>query len=152
MRCDVVQPGRQGSADVQLVRAPMRGEGGVQAVGHQFGGADSLRPFQGFFGELDGAPRMAGVGPTSGESRPEPGPRAVVGGAGQHVVQLCGQPPWLGAEQIDRGGAEHRLRPPVEVILASATGRGVVVKSGGEVSPTRGAGRVGAVEKIAHGW
>ncbi len=88
VRGNLVEPGRQGPAQVELVGAPVRGQGGVEAVGQQVRGADALRPVDRLVGEPGAAVGPAGVGPAAGERGGQPGPGRVVGGAGQHVVQL----------------------------------------------------------------
>ena len=61
-------------AHVELVGAPVRGEGGVEAVRQQLRGAHRCGPFHRLVGELDGARGLAGVGPAAGQRRRQPGP------------------------------------------------------------------------------
>ena len=50
---DVVEPGRQPDADIELVRSPVAGQGGVQAVGQQLGLMGARR-----IGDADARPSM----------------------------------------------------------------------------------------------
>jgi hypothetical protein len=112
---DLVQSRGQRPAHIDLAGSPVCGEGGVEAVRHQFRGAGALGMLHRLVGELDGARRLAGVCPAAGERGRQPCPCRVVGRAGQHVVQLGGQLSRLGPEQVNRGRTEHRLGPPVEI-------------------------------------
>ena len=71
---DLVEPGGQRPADVELVGPPVRGESGVEAVRHQLRGADALRTFHRLVRELDGTRGLTGVRPAAGERRREPRP------------------------------------------------------------------------------
>jgi hypothetical protein len=124
------------------------GEGGVEAVGHQFRGAGALGTVHRLVGELDGAPGLAGVCPAAGERGRKPRARPIVGRAGQDVVQLGGQLSRLGPEQVDRGPSEHRLGPPVEIAVSPAATRRLVIQTCRRLSPAGRASSAGTVEEI----
>ena len=108
----------------------------------------ALRTVHRLVRELDGARRMAGVRPAAGQRSRQPGPGPVVGRAGQHVIQLGRQLARLGPEHVDRGRTEHRLGPPVEVVLGAAAGHRLVVQARRRFSPAGRASSVGTVEEI----
>ncbi|MGI8815958.1 MAG: hypothetical protein ACR2G2_11970 [Pseudonocardia sp.] len=124
----------------------MRGERRVEAVGEQLRLVHALGADQRFVGELHRAGGLAGVGPAAGERSRETCPVRVVGGTDQHVVQLRRQLARLGAEHVHRRRAQHRARPPGEVVLALAAGDRLVVQTRRQVPSTGRAGGVGAVE------
>lgn len=148
---DVIKPGGQRPAHAELAWAPVSCEGGVEAVRHQFRGAGPLGPVHGLVRELDGARGLAGVGPAAGQRSRQPRACPVVGRAGQHVIQLSGQLSRFGPEQVDRGRTEHRLGPPVEVVLSLAASRRLVIQAGRHFSPAGPAGSAGQVEEITGG-
>ncbi len=151
MGCDIVEPGSQRPAHVQLARPPVDCECGVKAVRHQFRGADALRTIHRFVCELDGPPGLPVVRPAAGKCSRQTRPCCVVGRPGQHVVQLSRQLARLGPKQVDRGGSEHRLGPPVEVVLGPAASRRLVIQTCRSRPSTGRTSSVGAVEEIADG-
>jgi hypothetical protein len=146
---DIVEPGGQRPAHVKLVGSPVDGKGGVKAVRHQLRGADALRTVHRFVGELDSACGAAGVRPAAGQCRRQTCPCCIVGRPGQHVIELGRQLARLGPEQVDRGGTEHRLGPPVEVILSPAASRRLVIQTCRDLPPAGRTSNAGAVEEIA---
>jgi hypothetical protein len=128
----------------------VHGQRGVQAVGEQFRDAGPLRARHRLVGERDRPRRPAGVGPAAGQRRGEPGPRRVLRGSGQHVVEPGRQAAGLRAEQLDRGRAEHSLGPPVQVTGVLAASRRLVVQARRGLALTGDAGRAGPVEELTN--
>ena len=100
VRGDLVELAGQLHARLQVIRAPVRGECGVEAVGEQLRDVHALRSVHRLVRELHRPRGLARVDPAPGERGSDAGPVRVVGGADQHVVELGGQPARLGAEDV----------------------------------------------------
>jgi hypothetical protein len=148
---DLVEAAGQRPAYVELVGAPMRGEGGVEAVRKQLRGPGPLRALHRLVRETGSPDRLPGVRPAACERGRQPRSRAVVRGANEEVIELGRQAARLRSEQIDRRRAERGPGPPVEVVIGPAPDRRLAVQPGRDVSPTGRTGGIGAVEKIMYG-
>ena len=148
VRGDLVELAGQLDARLQVVRAPVRGECGVEAVGEQLRHVHALRPVHRLVRELHPPRGLARVCPAPGERGSDTGPVRVVGGADQHVVELGGQPARLGAEDVARRCAEHRARPPGQVAVGTAACDRLVIEAGRLLHPAGRARGVGPLQEI----
>ncbi len=83
-----IKPGRQPAASLQLVRAPVDGQGGVEAFGDQRWVADRLGEGERLLRERDAPVLPARVAPGAGERGGQSSPGRVVLGADEHLVQV----------------------------------------------------------------
>ena len=102
---DLIQPGRQSDPNVQLVRSPVAGQGGIQTVGQQLGLVGTFGVGDGLVGERPGPSGVAGVGPAPSEGRAQPGPVGVVDGPSKQIVQLGRHFARIGAVDVEGRGA-----------------------------------------------
>ena len=151
MRGDVVELSGQRLSDVELVGAPVRRESRVERIGLQRGVAHPLRARHRLLGELHRTGRVPCVHPAAGQSRRQPRPWLVVGRAAQHVVQLRGESPGLGAEQLPGGQSEDGARPAIKVVVGPAAFGGRSVQADRRLPSTGGALGVRSVEEISAG-
>ena len=125
MRGDVRELAREVDPHLELVRAPVRGQSGIERVGQDHRISCGLGVLDGSDSERYGARVLPRVGPATGQRGAEQRP-VQIGVAG--VVRLeeyGGNPAGLGAEHIGTGEVERRLRPRVDLTDVHGRHRGI---------------------------